>query len=115
MESVSYAELKELIDRKESYILVDVREKDELKHGVIPSSHHVPLQEFLSALKLSPDEFKKRYGFSLTKKDKLILYCRSGNRSGFATKIAREKGFNAFNFAGSILEWAKHDPNVRKY
>ncbi|TAL53316.1 MAG: hypothetical protein EPN86_04545 [Nanoarchaeota archaeon] len=113
MAPISYAELKKLIDRKENYILIDVREKDELKHGMIPTAQHIRLSEFLNSLSLSPAELKKKHGFS--KKDRLILYCRSGNRSEFAAKIAREKGFNALNFAGSVLEWAKHDPNVRKY
>src|SRR3989344_7718056 len=111
MHQVSYNELKELIDEKQKYVLIDVREKHELKHGVIPTSHHIPLHEFLNSLSLAQDEFKKRYGFPLTKKDKLILYCHSGNRSGFAAKIAREKGFKASNFEGSILEWSKYDPN----
>ncbi|MEK6967232.1 MAG: rhodanese-like domain-containing protein [Nanoarchaeota archaeon] len=115
MESISCAELKKLIEEKADYILIDVREKIELKNGIIPTSHHIPLQEFLKSLTISAEDFKKKHGFSLSKKDRLILYCRSGNRSEFATKMALKLGFNAENFVGSILEWSKHDPKVKSY
>ena len=50
MTGITYKVLKQLIDKKESYILIDVREKDELKYGIIPTSSHVPLNEFLKAI-----------------------------------------------------------------
>ena len=113
MTGITYKVLKQLIDKKESYILIDVREKDELKYGIIPTSSHVPLNEFLKAIDLPEEELKRKYG--ITKKDKLILYCRSGNRSGYAAKIARQKGFKADYYEGSIPECSKDYPNVKAY
>ena len=115
MDDISYNELKKLIDNKGSYILIDVRESDELAHGMIPSAKHIEMDEFLNSVRLPSNEFKKIHGFSISKQYKLILYCRSGNRSAFAAKIARDLGFNAINYPGSILEWSKHDKNVKEY
>ena len=36
---------------------------------------------------------------------KIIVYCRSGNRSGTATKILNENGFTAYNMLGGMNEW----------
>lgn len=115
MKEIARDELKQLIDRNGQYVLIDVREKAELEHGMIPTANHVPLSEFTEALDLSPEEFKKKYGFELSKSDRVILYCRSGNRSGQAAEYAEKKGYNAANYEGSILEWSEIDPEVRTY
>ena len=36
---------------------------------------------------------------------KIIVYCRSGNRSGTATKILNENGFKALNMLGGMNVW----------
>ncbi len=115
MEMISKEALTKLIESKAEYVLVDVRERHELSHGSLPTAHNIPLHDFIFALDLPPEEFKRKYGFALTKQSRLILYCRSGNRSAFATDIASSKGFNAANYAGSALEWSKTDKNVRAY
>jgi rhodanese-related sulfurtransferase len=42
-------------------------------------------------------------------KDKpILLYCRSGNKSGIATNILRKTGItNIINLSGGINEWIK--------
>lgn len=37
---------------------------------------------------------------------KIIVYCRSGNRSEIATKILNKNGFYAVNLKGGINEWS---------
>jgi len=115
MKKVSRDELKELIDKKGSYVLIDVREEDELVHGMIPTAKHLPMSEFAEAWKLSSEEFSKKYGFAVSKKDRIIFYCRSGNRSEQAAAHAQQLGFDAANYEGSILDWSEIDPNVKKY
>ena len=39
------------------------------------------------------------------KDKKIIVYCRSGNRSGKATKILKENGFDAVNLIGGMNFW----------
>jgi len=110
-------ELKELIESKGSYILVDVRNKEELENGMIPTANNVPLPEIENALDLSPDEFQEKYNFpKFEKDDNLIFYCRTGGRSQMATSIVLSKGFTKCkNYAGSVWEWSEHDSNVKRY
>ena len=108
-------ELKSLIKSKVGYILIDVREPDELKHGMIPTAKHIPLGEIDKALDMSEIDFKEKYGFNISKKDNLIFYCRTGSRSGVAAVKALNQGFKARNYKGSIWEWSETDPNVKRY
>ncbi len=39
--------------------------------------------------------------------NEIIVICRSGNRSGQATRILREEGFKAFNMVGGMRAWNK--------
>lgn len=116
VEIISIDELRKLIESKRDYILLDVRNKDELIHGLIPTAVNLPLPELKLALNLSEKEFKKKYYFPKFKKsDNIITYCRTGNRSLFAAQFLEEKGYNAKNYAGSIWEYSNFDNNVKKY
>ena len=43
------------------------------------------------------------------KNDEVIVYCRSGNRSGHATMILEQMGFeNVKNLTGGMLDWQKN-------
>lgn len=114
---ITINELKELIESKNGYILIDVRNKDELQNGMIPTANNVPLPEIENALDLSPDEFQEKFKFpKFEKDDNLIFYCRTGGRSEMATSTAISKGFTkSKNYAGSVWEWSEHDSNVKRY
>ncbi|KAI9102417.1 endoplasmic reticulum protein [Phlyctochytrium arcticum] len=107
---VDISEIKKLVEGKsnEPYILIDVREPDEVKQGAIPTAKHIPLAEVPLALHLKSEEFKGKYGFEQPKRDdNVIFYCRSGKRSEAAFKFARQQGYeNARNYRGSWLEWS---------
>ena len=123
MEIISTEELKELIDEnkdkeKKDYVLIDVRESDELVHGMIPTAVNVPLDEVEDALsELDQQAFKEKFGFEKPDKDdNIIFHCRTGGRSAQSTNTALSLGFvNAKNFAGSIWAWSEIDDNVRRY
>ena len=109
-------ELKKSIDEDKNYVLVDVRNEDELKYGMISTAKNIPTTEIQTAFELDDEEFKIKYNFEKPKKtDDLIFYCRSGNRSREITRIMISDGFNARNYKGSTLEWAEIDDNVKKY
>lgn len=77
-------------------LLVDVREPSEWADARIPGAIHVPLGEL--ALRLS----------ELPRDRKLILQCRSGNRSLGATELLLRSGFpDVANLEGGILRWAR--------
>lgn len=116
MSIISRDELKQLIDNREKYTLIDVRNKDELLHGMIPTAKNIPLPELEEAFSLSSDVFEQRYHFKKpSPADTIIFHCRSGGRSQQATLFANSKGYTARNFAGSIWQWAEIDPRVKRY
>lgn len=73
--------LKEAISDKNS-TYIDVRTKSEYDSGHICGSLHIPLDELIGRM----DELRNISGT-------LILYCRSGNRSGMALHYLQEAGF----------------------
>ena len=60
-------ELKKMIDNNEKFVLIDVREKEELNHGMIPGAEHLSSQEIENAFSLDENEFKEKYGFEKPK------------------------------------------------
>ena len=96
MELITVEELKSRMDAGEKINLVDVREPREHADfnigGIL-----LPLGNFRT-MELEPIE-----GF---KDEEVILYCRSGNRSGQAALILDGMGFqNTKNLAGGMLAW----------
>jgi rhodanese-related sulfurtransferase len=104
---ISTDELKSKIDSKSDFTLIDVREKEELEYGMIPTAINIPLDKLESEL-LMEGRFDKN--------KEIIFNCRTGARSAMATEIAIRLGFtNAKNYKGSIWEWSEIDSNVKRY
>ena len=61
----------------------------------IPNTDCIPVQEIEERMDELNDYRDKN----------IIVYCRSGNRSGIATKILNENGFNALNMIGGMNGW----------
>ncbi len=78
-------------------LLVDVREQEEFDSIRIPGSILVPLSEF-----------NERYE-ELPKDKNIIMQCRTGARSAKTTDFLLEKGYQAINMAGGIIEWEEAD------
>ena len=71
-------------------VFVDVRDEWEFEHDHIPNALHIPLQEVAFRI---PD-FRKMDG-------PVVLYCRSGNRSGMAVRLLQQAGVhNVYNGGG---------------
>lgn len=94
----------------DNYLLVDVREANELAQGQIPNASHIPrgLLEFqiLNHPKLTnlPDLDKASAN--------ILLYCQSGGRSALAAKSLKNMGFNnVSSLAGGYSEWLKLTAN----
>lgn len=79
-----------------STLLIDVRDNNEVKDGVIKGAKHIPLAEF-----------GQRIGTISGDKDKnVIVYCRSGNRSASACRTLTKNEFeNVYNLKGGIMAW----------
>lgn len=81
-------------------VLVDVREAEEWEGGVVGGAALLPLSDLQG----------KREGwrpFLEANRDKqIILYCRSGNRSGVAARLLAKETFRVAN-AGGFGAWVK--------
>jgi len=80
-----------------SVVLLDTREPHEYAEGHLENSELVPPSEVLARIdELAPDPGQR-----------VILYCRSGNRSATAaTELEEQLGYsNVASVAGGILEW----------
>lgn len=85
-----------LLLNKDNALVLDVREDKELKGGIIKGARHVTLAELPNRL----GEFEKN------KHSPVLVYCRSGSRSGHACQVLTKAGFeNVSNLAGGIMAW----------
>ena len=102
---ITVQELKQKIDAKEKFTLVDVREPHEYQIGKIPGSRLIPLGEIAQRAR------------ELDSADEIVLQCRSGGRSAKALQQLRTMGFKRLkNLRGGILAWSKEiDPSVPQY
>jgi rhodanese-related sulfurtransferase len=96
MENITVEEVKRRMDAGEDLHLVDVREPHENADfnigGIL-----LPLGMIQS---MQIDEIEE------LKDEEVILYCRSGNRSGQAAMFLEMMGFtNTKNLVGGILAW----------
>jgi rhodanese-related sulfurtransferase len=77
-------------------VLLDVREQSEVADGAINDSVHIPMSVFARRV-AEMDRYKDK---------SVLVYCRSGNRSGGACRTLTSRGFeNVYNLSGGILAW----------
>jgi len=102
---IDVTELKQKLDRGDSFVLIDVREPHEYKIASIPGAKLIPL-----------GEFPKHVG-EFDKDADIVIHCKSGGRSARACGILRQAGFaHVRNVVGGITAWSdKVDPGVPKY
>lgn len=105
MKEISVQELKQKIDNKEDFQLIDVRETFEYETSNI-NGLNIPL----GGLLIEEDKISR---------DKpVIMQCRSGKRSAAAVmQLEQMHGLdNLYNLKGGILAWQEaFDPNMPVY
>jgi sulfur-carrier protein adenylyltransferase/sulfurtransferase len=103
--TITATELKTKIERKEKFVLVDVREPFEYDISRIPGSKLIPLGELPARLS------------ELDSADEIVLHCKVGGRSAKALRILQEAGFRKLNnLQGGITAWSDDvDPSIPKY
>ena len=86
---------KEMMEREDGHIVIDVRRQDEYDSGHIPGAVCIPNE----TIGTEPPA-------GLEDKDQIILvYCRSGRRSKEASQKLADMGYrNVYEFGG-ILDW----------
>lgn len=93
--AINAAEAKERINGANPPYLLDVRETYEYREAHIPGARLIPLGELGTKL----DE--------LPRDREILVICRSGNRSGTATRQLLGEGFKAVNLSGGMIGWQR--------
>jgi rhodanese-related sulfurtransferase len=96
IKQVTVQDLKEMLDKKENVILLDVRDKDEYEKQHIPGSIHMSRGDLeFHVNEIIPD-----------KNAKIVVIWIFNNRSPLATKTLNEIGYvNTVNLDGGIKAW----------
>jgi len=107
---VNMAAFREVVDKKDYDMIIDVREPDEYATGHIPGAINIPRGVI---------EFKiwKKVGFpdNTDTGKKIYLYCKTGGRSSLVTKALQDLGFTNVNSVNmKIADWIKAGHPIQK-
>ena len=94
-EQISMEEAKVIIEEEKGYIILDVRTPDEFTEKHIPNAINIP-NETIGTEEIAelPD-----------KEQKILVYCRSGNRSKQASEKLAKLGYTNVVEIGGINDW----------
>ncbi len=98
LDSIGPKEVKKLSEENKA-IIIDVREASEVKEGKVKGAIVIPMSLM--------DSNKNSWNAEVDKlpKDKtVVVYCRSGRRSGLVATELRSKGYKVLNM-GSFESW----------
>jgi sulfur-carrier protein adenylyltransferase/sulfurtransferase len=97
--------LKEWMDAKKKFVLVDVREPQEFEIAAIPGAKLIPLGQIAARVS------------ELDSADEIVLQCHHGSRSARAQAALAKFGFKkTYNLAGGIDAWATDvEPGMPRY
>lgn len=103
--AISATELKAKMDRKDAFVLLDVREPFEWDICRIEGARLIPLGQLPSRMS------------ELDSADEIVLQCKSGARSARALRLLQEAGFGKLsNLTGGIHAWSDEvDSTIAKY
>jgi len=83
--------------KKDEFVIIDVREADELESGKIEGSIHMPLGLTIrNAKKKQIEEMRGK---------KICTYCGTGYRGSIAADELNKEGFDAVTLEGGYPSW----------
>lgn len=102
---IGVKQLADRLARKDKFVLIDVRERNEWDIARIPGARLLPLSEIAER------------AHELDTADDIVVHCKSGVRSQKAIGLLKQMGFRKLtNVKGGILAWSDEiDPAVPKY
>ncbi|HVB41583.1 MAG TPA: adenylyltransferase/sulfurtransferase MoeZ [Streptosporangiaceae bacterium] len=105
--TITAADLKAMLDRKDDIFLVDVREPNEYEIVSIPGAVLIPKDQFLTGAALE----------RLPQDRRIVLHCKSGVRSAECLAIVKNAGFSdAVHVGGGVISWVNTvDPSLPSY
>lgn len=94
-----------MILNKDNAVVLDVREDKEVQGGVIKGAQHITLGQL-------PDRISN---IGKNKQDPVLVYCRSGSRSGHACQQLTKAGYqDVSNLSGGIIAWESANLPISK-
>jgi rhodanese-related sulfurtransferase len=110
---ISVYEVNRKIKAGEKFILLDVRELDELNKGrfIHPDVRFSPLS------RINLERLKALSERTVRKNEEIIVICHHGIRSALVTAWLRNEGWkNVFSMDGGLAAYARHiDPSIGSY
>jgi rhodanese-related sulfurtransferase len=109
---ITVEELNQLMESEEIYTLIDVRQKSEHYFGYIPGSLVIPRGslEFL----IGSEDFWEEEGLYMPlKEEKIVVYCKKGNRGILAAEALTKLGYtNVVALDGGWKKWELSYPDI---
>lgn len=88
---VSAEALREMVERRADFVLLDIRASHEFQESHIPGAVNIPVQDLRTRWK------------ELPRSADIVVLCSSGNRSSVAASMLKQRGFaGVMNSAGGI-------------
>jgi len=103
-QSIDAKQAMQLLNNDENVTLLDVRTIKEYKEGHLQDATLIPLQALEQNLGMIKQDKNK----------KIIVYCRSGNRSISASRILEKNGFIPLNVKGGIISLVEEKVEIVK-
>ena len=100
IKEITVAELKNKFDNNDDFMLLDVRNIQEVLYSKIENSVHIPMNEIVDRMN------------ELDSNKEIIIQCKSGKRSARVCEYLMTQNFNNVkNLSGGIIAWADEIDN----
>tara|TARA_B100001758_G_C17783458_1_gene291046 strand:- start:170 stop:490 length:321 start_codon:yes stop_codon:yes gene_type:complete len=105
IKEITVKELKHKFDNNEDFMLLDVRNIQEVLFSKINGSIHIPMNEIMDRIN------------ELDSNKEIIIQCKSGKRSARVCEYLMTQNFNNVkNLKGGIISWADEiDSSIQVY
>ena len=95
-ENITPAQVKEKLDRGDSFRLIDVREPNEWNLGRLPGAVHLPR-----------GNLETKVEGIIDRNQRVVIYCARGNRSALAALTMKQMGYeNVASMSRGFMGWA---------
>ena len=92
---ISQEQAKEMMDKEDGHVVVDVRRQDEYDAGHIPGAILIPNESIGTEQPEGLPDLNQI----------ILIYCRSGNRSKQAAQKLFDMGYRNIYEFGGIIDW----------
>ena len=105
VQEIDIFQLKHLLESKYNFSLVDIREDEEIKLGVIEDSIHIGRGVLDRDIEAHISDHS----------EEIVLYCARGVRSILGAKTLQDMGYQkVFSLKGGISEWIESGFNLKE-